>query len=285
MKVAIYLLLIMTACASKPVANQTVSEFSKENIQPGIVKFIKFNIPEEMKGAELRCRNDLYSYDVGVDGMGFSYIADSYFSDLSDFVCVLKNKNEEREVFRSKMVTYPFKVEKLKVDYKTVKLSKKDADRVAVEQQILNKVYSKSSKSTYFFKPFEAPLKSYITSYYGIKRIYNNHHNGQHLGTDFRSAIGTKIPASNRGKVVMAQNLFYTGYTVVIDHGLSIFSIYAHLSELKVKEGDIVNQGDIIGLSGNTGRSSGPHLHWGLKVQGHHVDGFSVVESSKVQFN
>jgi murein DD-endopeptidase MepM/ murein hydrolase activator NlpD len=69
---------------------------------------------------------------------------------------------------------------------------------------------------------------------------------------------------------------------VVIDHGLEIFSVYGHLSKISVQKGDLVNQGDILGLSGMTGRVSGPHLHWGVRIQGHWVDGFSLVEQSRL---
>lgn len=93
------------------------------------------------------------------------------------------------------------------------------------------------------------------------------------------------IPVTNRGKVVFAGNLFYTGNVVIIDHGLNIFSLYGHLSKIKAQVGDIVNQGDIVGLAGMTGRVSGPHLHWGIKINGHNVDGFSLVTESKKQFS
>jgi murein DD-endopeptidase MepM/ murein hydrolase activator NlpD len=93
--------------------------------------------------------------------------------------------------------------------------------------------------------------------------------------------VGVPIPVSNRGKVSLAKDLFYTGFTVIVDHGLDIFSVYAHLSEVSVSENQIVEQGAIIGKSGNTGRTSGPHLHWGIKIHGHWVDGFSLIKESK----
>ena len=112
----------------------------------------------------------------------------------------------------------------------------------------------------------------------------NNKKRSQHLGNDFRAKIGVKIPVSNRGKVVYVGDLFYTGGVVIVDHGLNIFSLYAHLSKTLVTTGTIVNRGDIVGLSGATGRVSGPHLHWGIKINGHNADGFSLVEESKKQY-
>ena len=86
-------------------------------------------------------------------------------------------------------------------------------------------------------------------------------------------------------KSCFSGDLFCTGGTVIIDHGLDVFSVYGHLSETLARVGDIVERGDVIGLSGNTGRSSGPHLHWGMKIQGQYVDGISLVEESKKILN
>ena len=123
-------------------------------------------------------------------------------------------------------------------------------------------------------------MNSVVTSVYGTKRVYNKHKEGQHLGIDFRAAIGDKVPATNAGKVVYAGDLFYTGWTVILDHGLDIFSVYGHLSKPLVVAGEMVERGQLIGLSGDTGRTSGPHLHWGVKVQGQYIDGTVLIEES-----
>ena len=92
---------------------------------------------------------------------------------------------------------------------------------------------------------------------------------------------GTKIPAVNNGKVVFTGDLFYSGHTVIVDHGLGIFTLYGHLSDMAVKVGDGVQKGDIVGLSGNTGRSTAPHLHWGVIIHGDDIDGLTLVEQSQ----
>jgi murein DD-endopeptidase MepM/ murein hydrolase activator NlpD len=92
-----------------------------------------------------------------------------------------------------------------------------------------------------------------------------------------RAKTGTPIHATNRGRVVLAKSLFFTGNTVILDHGLGIYSLYAHLSRIDVKVGNIINNGQQVGLSGATGRVTGPHLHWGMVVQGARVDPFTLV--------
>jgi murein DD-endopeptidase MepM/ murein hydrolase activator NlpD len=96
-----------------------------------------------------------------------------------------------------------------------------------------------------------------------------------------RATTGTPIRATNRGRVVLAKNLFFSGNTVILDHGLGIYSIYAHLSRIDAKRGTLVKNGAVVGLAGATGRVTGPHLHWGTRVQGARVDPFTLVGMSE----
>ncbi len=209
------------------------------------------------------------------------YYAESYFSLAKKHNCFFY----ENLILRISVKDFPYKSEKLNVAKGKVTLSLKDQARVAREREMTKKLYANSAKESYIKGPFVKPLNSYITSHYGKRRIFNNKKRSQHLGNDFRARVGVKIPSSNRGKVVYVGDLFYTGNVVIVDHGLNLFSLYAHLSKSLVKAGDMVETGDIVGLSGATGRVSGPHLHWGIKLNEHNVDGFSLIEESKLQFN
>jgi len=102
--------------------------------------------------------------------------------------------------------------------------------------------------------------------------LFNGQHESYHRGTDFRARAGTPVYASNFGIVRLAKNLFYSGNIVIMDHGKGIFTNYAHLSKIQVVAGQQVTRGDQIGLSGATGRVSGPHLHWGVKINAAYVD-------------
>src|SRR4029079_12651997 len=98
-----------------------------------------------------------------------------------------------------------------------------------------------------------------------------------HSGTDFLSPAGTPIHAPNAGRILAARDFYFTGNTVIIERGLGVFSLLAHLSRLDVREGDLVTAGQIVGLVGATGRVTGPHLHWALRVSGARVDGLSAL--------
>jgi murein DD-endopeptidase MepM/ murein hydrolase activator NlpD len=120
--------------------------------------------------------------------------------------------------------------------------------------------------------PFVRPVPGEPTSIFGTRRIFNGKPRSPHPGLDLRAAEGTEVRASGPGKVVIAQDLYYSGNIVILDHGGGLFTLYAHLSELRVAEGDAIAAGQTIGLSGSTGRVTGPHLHWGAKIGNHPFD-------------
>jgi murein DD-endopeptidase MepM/ murein hydrolase activator NlpD len=120
--------------------------------------------------------------------------------------------------------------------------------------------------------PFVLPHPAPSWSNFGQRRLNNNVLQSLHTGLDLRVPLGEPIRATNAGRVAMASDLYMGGKTVVIDHGLGVFSTYGHMSGLLVKRGEAVKKGQIVGLCGSTGRSTGPHLHWAFKIFGARVD-------------
>ena len=116
-------------------------------------------------------------------------------------------------------------------------------------------------------KGFIVPVDGKVSGNFGNQRIFNGTPKSPHTGTDIAAPEGTPVKAASDGKVILSgKDYFYTGNMVIIDHGHGLQTIYAHLKEAKVKEGDTVKQGDIIGLVGKTGRATGAHLHWGASL-------------------
>jgi murein DD-endopeptidase MepM/ murein hydrolase activator NlpD len=165
-----------------------------------------------------------------------------------------------------------YESEALRVDPGQVTLSKKNLQRVAQEKKEIQRIYANSSATRLWYGNFKRPLDGDTTSAFGTQRLLNGQHRSYHRGTDFRAEIGTPVEASNSGIVRLARNLFYSGNIVIVDHGLGVFTNYAHLSKIEVIEGQHIARSDPIGLTGSTGRVSGPHLHWGVKVNGVYVD-------------
>jgi murein DD-endopeptidase MepM/ murein hydrolase activator NlpD len=268
------LLLLINAFANTPIIKEMT-------VRPGEVRWVELDL--EGEDIKLYCRNNPVKINKENNKVQ-AVIVESYFSDLSPFTCEFKDKTQVLASIFFKVEKRIFLEEKLKVNPKTIKLSVKDQERADKEQLVLNKIYASSFNNILFNASFRGPMNSTVTSVYGTRRVYNGQKKGQHLGIDYRAAVGEKVPNTNAGRVVFAGDLFYTGWTVIIDHGLDIFSVYGHLSKTLVQAGQLVEKGEVIGLSGNTGRTSGPHLHWGVKVQGQYIDGFVLIDESKKFF-
>lgn len=141
-------------------------------------------------------------------------------------------------------------------------------DLQANEDKRLETIYSRVTPRQYWEGTFAAPVDGPLTSPFGSVRSYNDGSVRRHTGYDLRAATGVPVLASSSGRVVLARSLDIHGNIVVIDHGWGVFSSYSHLSEMFVVPGQFVLQGEIIGRSGNTGRSLGPHVHWEIAVDG-----------------
>ncbi|PIP94584.1 MAG: hypothetical protein COW00_08705 [Bdellovibrio sp. CG12_big_fil_rev_8_21_14_0_65_39_13] len=284
-QILIFILIFSSACSQvKPLQKAETSLSTKQKvspivvqkltIKPGEVTKLKFSFPVDI--TKINCSEKDITVFREEDHYS-AFVVESYFSNFKPFNCTANNiKIAEYQVLPKE-----FPSETLKVDMKRVVLSKADQKRVQTEQIFLNSVYRASPQNPMFSEAFELPIDSEITSIYGSRRVFNKKKQTQHLGTDFRAPVGEPIKAANAGRVVVARELFFTGNTVTIDHGLGIFTIYGHLSKLNAVEGEMAPQGAIIGLSGATGRVTGPHLHWGVKIEGEFIDGHSLVNSSK----
>ena len=127
--------------------------------------------------------------------------------------------------------------------------------------------------------PIARPVPGGITSAFGGRRVFNGQPRAPHKGTDMRCAEGTPVKSACAGTVLLAENTYFGGKTVYVDHGQGVISTYSHLSSFDVKAGDSVRKGQTIGRSGSTGRVTGPHLHFGFMVQGVAVDDMPLLSS------
>lgn len=144
--------------------------------------------------------------------------------------------------------------------------------RIARERVLKNETFSRVSPQPLWEGRFRAPLQTVITEAFGTRRTFNGKRRGSHHGVDYDATMGTPIAAMNSGRVLLARNLFFEGNCIVLDHGQGLLTLYLHLSAFKVQEGAIVKRGQIIGLTGDTGRVTGPHLHAAVRWQGIYVD-------------
>ncbi|NDJ27548.1 M23 family metallopeptidase [Campylobacter sp. MIT 19-121] len=177
---------------------------------------------------------------------------------------------------------YPQEI--LKVAQSKISPPKEALKRIKAELNEANAVYASFTDEALFDGEFILPLNSSITSKFGSARVFNNTLASYHSGTDFRASVGTPIKAANDGIVRIAKDRYYAGGSIVIDHGYQIFSQYYHLSELKVKVGQKVKKGQIIALSGDSGRVTGAHLHFGIFAGGTQVDPIDFINKFNALF-
>jgi murein DD-endopeptidase MepM/ murein hydrolase activator NlpD len=180
--------------------------------------------------------------------------------------------------FQVKPKKYKKSFIKLKTN-KKVTLSKKDLQRHYKEKKIVKKLKNSFNQSFETDLDFMAPLTGRISSEFGKRRYYNNIPKAPHSGIDIAAKRGTPIVATQSGEVAISDDFFFTGNTIYLDHGEGVISVYCHMSKVAVNVGDFVNQGDIIGYVGTTGRSTGPHLHFGVTLNGATVNPAVFVKS------
>jgi len=144
--------------------------------------------------------------------------------------------------------------------------------RIEAESQLKAKIFAASGAEPLWEGSFRAPVAAPPTDSFGTRRLFNGKLASIHKGMDFRAAAGTQVRAGNSGIVVLARPLYYEGNCVVIDHGQGLFTVSMHLSRFDVQEGERVTAGQRLGLTGATGRVTGPHLHWAVRWQGAYLD-------------
>ncbi len=191
---------------------------------------------------------------------------------------VEKDGKKYYKSFPVKIVDGKYKSEKLRVAPSKAHFNKAQRARIAKETKEAMKIYKTITPVCYWSEPFGYPMKSKITSAFGNKRVFNGSLKGYHSGTDFRARTGTPIYATNRGKVVLVKNRYFAGNSVVLDHGEGIYTGYYHMSRFKVKKGQMVEKGQLLGLAGATGRVTGPHLHFSTRVAGVQVDPLQLLK-------
>jgi murein DD-endopeptidase MepM/ murein hydrolase activator NlpD len=160
----------------------------------------------------------------------------------------------------------------LTVEPKFVEPGAAELKRIEAEAQLKEKVFAESAHEPLWTGNFHAPVRAASTDSFGTRRMFNGKLASIHKGMDFRAPMGTLVRAGNSGVVVLARPLYYEGNFVVIDHGLGLFTLSMHLSRIDVREGQRVVKGEPLGLSGATGRVTGPHLHWAVRWQGAYLD-------------
>lgn len=231
-------------------------------IHPGDAFLVKVKDTGTLPEASFKARNLLFS-EWG-DGCYVAIGAVGLKTRPGTYNIIIKAGKEKSKVsLNVKPAKFP--VIRITLPEKKVFLSPEDLERAEQEERLLMSIWQKISEKLWDGS-FIYPIENELSTQFGTKRIINKKKISVHGGLDMRGKEGDEIRASNSGNVILAEGLFFGGNTIILDHGHGIYTIYMHLSEFNIKQGDAVSKGDIIGFVGSTGRSSGPHLHFGVKV-------------------
>ena len=219
-----------------------------------------------------------FSYDASTKtwftlaGVSFETPAGKYPLELSAQRAAGATPYAFTRTFTVARAKYPQIKVPLTVEKKFTEPSPEQQQQIAEGVKVKEDYLSRVTADREWDGKFTPPAEAAISDVYGSQRIFNGKAQRPHYGLDFRVPAGTPVAAMNSGTVLLARFLYYEGNCVVIDHGQGLLTLYFHLSEFKVKEGDSVKRGQEIGLSGGTGRATGPHLRVGVRWQGTYLD-------------
>jgi len=181
-------------------------------------------------------------------------------------------------VFRVVVQAEEFRVQSMTLPKEQVEPDADALKRINREQEKVKAVLAGLTPERLWTGGFLVPVEGTVTGAFGSKRILNGQPRNQHSGEDIAAPLGAPVKAANDGVVRLMDDEFFSGISVILDHGLGLFTMYFHLDSATVKEGARVKRGDVIGTVGQSGRATGPHLHWAAWLNGSRVNPFSLAK-------
>jgi len=257
-------------------------ELAYRALHPGEVIQAKLSASIPLSQAHLRFSGDKYvCWRDGRTGAFIAYIGldlglkpGSYSVEAAALTEEGNLCSAQREIH---ILPKEFPVKRLRVEEKYVTPPPEVMERIRTESALLGSVFSIYTEEWLGEGSFVLPTEGEAAPNFGERRYFNDQPRSPHSGIDVSSPMGTPVRASNSGRVVLAAELYFAGNTVVVDHGLGVFSFYGHFSKLRTVRGARVRKGDVIGEVGSTGRVTGPHLHWSVRIRGSRVDPLSLM--------
>ncbi len=245
----------------------TVIVYGKENIEISQTKvkqgeFFYIKYPADKNYTiDFKISSNIKTFKL--EDFKYAFIPVHYSNGVGKYsIKILENNTS---IFDTRIEVEDGNFEKSYINVSEKMKEKRSSENLAKGSKAVSQIKNNPSDKLWEGK-FIQPVEGEISSPFGAMRYVNNVVVGYHSGIDYPIEIGTPLKATNTGKVVFASELPTTGYTLVIDHGMNIFSSYSHMSSFQVKEGEVIKKGDIVGKSGNTGFTTGPHLHFTIAI-------------------
>ena len=273
------LLLIIAALQAAQAAAPIAIVARARSLRPGEVVVLSIIPPSPTDTVRVRA----FESDVGAykDGDTWRAIVGVDLDVKPGTHRIIVESGDPENVLRGthdlRLVPRTFRTRRLTVNQAFVTPPASELPRIERDSVLLAATWASSARSRLWTTAFVRPVPQAANSAFGTRSIFNGEARNAHGGADFLSPTGTPIRAPNAGRIAVARSLYFSGNTVIIDHGLALFSTLAHLSRIDVEEGEIVTAGQRIGLVGATGRVTGAHLHWAVRAGEARVDPLSLL--------
>ena len=273
---------LLTWFSGQPISPSLKVTHKARSLQPGEIVLVTAEASQPM--TELRALAFGHEFPMFAEESGPNWtglIGIDLDTKPGTYEIALRGRSRDGAEAESaeKIVVSPksFPTRELTVDEKFVTPPAEVLGRIKEESEKVRAVLETVTPQRYWLDEFTVPVTGPAISAFGKRSVYNGQRRSAHTGTDFRAATGTPVRAPNAGRIALAENLYYSGKTVIIDHGLGLFSYLGHLSSISVKPGALVEAGQVVGKAGATGLVTGPHLHWAVRVAGTRVDPLSLL--------
>ncbi|MDH7511825.1 MAG: peptidoglycan DD-metalloendopeptidase family protein [Clostridiales bacterium] len=259
--------------------------FASGSFAPGGLVVVQLRGAEAVKKAVIRFSGETYELgpaDEGLEPFVLVGLDLGLNPGTHVFDVIIQARNGQTEVLKQEFMLQPreFPVRKLWVREEYVTPPAEVQERIKWEAELLRTIWSIVTPQWLAEGEFILPHHGEMAPNFGERRIYNNVPRSPHSGVDISAPAGDPVRASNTGRVVLARDLYFSGKTVILDHGLGVFTYYCHFSRIKAKRGEVVKKGEVIGQAGSTGRSTGPHLHWSVRIRESRVDPVALLNLS-----
>ena len=225
---------------------------------------------------------DIHLVQDGDKSSWIGFLAVDLFQEPGFYTGIVKVEGKEQEFsFQIKVLLKDYGTRRLSLPKKMVDPDSETLKRVKIESEKMAALWEAQGGYPVWEGPFLRPVPGKVIGTFGRKSVINDQPRSPHSGVDMRGRKGSPVKAANHGKVILTGDHFFSGKSIVLDHGGEILSMYFHLDKILVKTGDMVEKGQIIGLIGSTGRATGPHLHFGVRIDGARIDPLRLIAISK----
>jgi len=276
------------AAAEEGMPSPVEVSWSPKEPKQGEVLHLWVNAPEGMyvEKGELLSRSVHFSASSGQPGrwdalFGIDMGQDPDTYEMSVRLAALEGPAERKVISMIRISAQVFGEERFTIpDDSKVHLSQESLTRVKKERVQIAALWPAETPERLWEGSFIMPVEGRPGSAFGLRRWINGERRNSHSGMDIKAPEGRPVKASNSGRVALVGDFFFTGRAVFLDHGQGVYTMYFHLSKVDVVEGQKVSKGEVLGLVGMTGRATGPHLHWGVRLGGARVDPASLVDGT-----